>query len=168
MSKRWRRKKDEAQQRERRSKRKEEWNSCRWGMRTDRQKEFLDKEVNIQQVKNPTNPSTIHPLHTHIHTHRAGEKPLRRGADKALIIRSSSPSFLSCLALFLFHVLSIPINNLSLSFSLFPPRPVHHQITESDCRRCWGEDTTCFANSPLAKKKILSRTTETYCRSHIL
>ncbi len=114
----------------------------RWGLRTNGQKGFRQRGK-LQQVKNPTNPSTINPLHTHIHTH-GRQKPLRRGADKTLIIRSSSPPFLFCLALFLFHVLSVPINNLSLAA---PPRSVHNQITVSDWRRCWGEDTTCLASA---------------------
>ena len=94
-------------------------------LRTNGQKGFRQRG-NIRQVENPANPSAIHPLHTHTHTHThtAGEKPLRRGADKTLIIRSSSPPFLFCLALFLFHVLSVPINNPSLP----PPLPAPSTI----------------------------------------
>ena len=95
------------------------------------QRGFRQREDHSRWRPLPTRPPSIH--FTHTYTHTAGAKPVRRGANKTLIIRSSSLPFLFCLALFLSHLLSVPINNLSF---FAPPHSVHNQITVSDWRRC--------------------------------
>lgn len=83
-----------------------------WLMGAEEQldKRVSEKRQNIQQVKTTPCPPSIY--FTHIHTH-GRRKTITKGADKTLIIRSRPLPFLSCLSLFLFQVLSVPINNLS-------------------------------------------------------
>lgn len=102
----------------------------KWQMGAEEQldKRVLEKRGNIQQVK--TNPSTINLLRSHTHTWQA-KNHYEDGPHHQVTL----PPFLFCLALFLFQVLSVPINNLS---PCAPLRCIHNQITVSDWRRCWG------------------------------